>query len=187
MKASKALLMIVIFGFGSIGFQSGVVAIEGNSSLEILPLDETYPRLYTVNNLDFGRHNLNTGQSEIHPKEDLTIKILDSRLVPTTWELQVQMTPMKNGSDELLTDTIVSLGKGNVTLEEGTEVHPVTFKENLEDSDFKTILRSKNYETHGWISYTIAKEDIKLVFNNQNNVVGKYRATNNWRFVNAKF
>lgn len=187
MKKSKLLLIALFASLGIMLFQSTVIAAEGNTSLEILPLNEKYPRIYEVNDLDFGTHDLKGDTKNIHPKDDLTIKILDSRVESAAWELQVALSTLTNeGPENSIPSATISLGKGKVVNEEGTQLMPYGIKQTLSDSIYQTVLKSESDSPHGWISYTVSKEDIRLDFR-QAKKAGTYQATNNWRFVNAKF
>jgi hypothetical protein len=186
MKKSRGILVILAVCVSIMSQHSIAFANEGGTSLEILPLDEKYPRIYEVNDLDFGKYNLHDNVENFHPKNDLTIKILDSRINSTSWELQVKLSNLVNLAHTSLPSASISIGEGNVKSEIGNQLVPYSVKQNLDESTYQTILKSTSDSSHGWISYRIKKEDIRLSFSKASEI-GEYQTINNWRFINAKF
>ncbi|MFY1067398.1 WxL domain-containing protein [Enterococcus sp. AD013-P3] len=185
MKKYRAIVALLLASCSFALFKHHSFAAEGSTSLEILPLKEEYPRVYEVSDLDFGDHFLKESGQQLHPKNDLTIKILDSRETSSSWELQVQLAPLKNETNEELAMTSISIGKGKVEMQEGFNIQGVAVNQILDEATFQTILRSESASSHGWVTYSVAKEDISISLG-QINKSGSYQATNNWRFINAK-
>lgn len=160
-------------------------AMDGKTTFEILPLDEAQPRFYEVNDLDFGRHQVTETNRAIHPKEDLTIHLLDARVTSSPWNLQVKMVPLAASKQHILKNVTVKLGDGTLTGENAGGINKKTLEQNLSEDEFQTLLSSNDNSPHGRVTYTIPKEAISLTFG-PGNISGKYQATNFWRFVDAK-
>lgn len=186
MRKKKKIIPIAMIGLSLFLFPLDVLAAEGKTTLEILPLNEKYPRIYAINDLDFGNHELTEYGKDIKATENLTIKILDARLTSIPWDLQVNFSSLTQKSDSPLTNANISLKPGTVTTEKGQVLKTYPLYQNLDEPIFQTVLRSDSNSAHGWITYTINRDEINLNFG-KNNRVGEYQALNQWRFINAKF
>ncbi|MHC5372244.1 WxL domain-containing protein [Enterococcus sp. LJL120] len=158
-------------------------ASEGKSSLRILPLDEENPRIYEVNNLDFGKQNQGASNQDFTAAQDLVIKIYDQRQLSSSWSLQLKISNFENQQVDTLPLANFSLGSGVVQTDnkDGLIAQNYSYQNG---KDYQTILTSQAEHSRGWLEYRIPKEEITLSFS-ENAAIGKYQATYYWRIINA--
>ena len=178
----------IILSFGALVCLSLFPTIShaktGQTRLEILPLEEELPRIYAVNDLDFGRQKVTAGKTGLHPQNDSVIELLDARVTSQAWELQVKLSDVQKNDKQALTAATLTLGQGEISGDTTTGITTHTIKNNFATNEFQTMLSSKSTTKRGTIIYTIPKKAITLTFS-QKNVAGNYQATNYWRFINA--
>lgn len=183
MKKIKTIGACLFLIWGS-GVPQVAWAAEGSTTLEILPLKETYPRLISVSDLDFGGHGLQETGKPLHPKEDLVMEIFDGRMTTTPWELQVAWSPLTTTTQQELAVTAFTLGVGTVTTTETAKIEGIAVTQ-LAAGEYQSILRSSDQPVAGKVSYRIPKEAITLSFATKQ-LAGSYQGSNHWRFINAK-
>lgn len=159
---------------------------QGNSFLEIIPLDSDSPWLESINDLDFKTRDVSQAGMKFNPAEDLKIRIIDDRLQDNQWELQLNTGSLRNEKGQTLQGAKITIGEGTLDSKDqvGIATKPYTSINN--ETGFQTILYSSATHRRGWTTYTIKKEDITLSFG-AGNPKGKYSTINTWRMQNALY
>src|SRR5699024_971721 len=160
---------------------------NGETSLEIVPLNEDVPRIYSINNLNFGVHADTETHVYFKALNDLDIQILDARQDPTDWSLQLRIEPFKNNDGQSLAAGTMIIGKGTfetVSTESSLDLSGKVYQENLDVNDYRTLISSSGEHKRGWLTYHVPKEEIKLEFD-KNTVTGNYQSVSHWRLINA--
>lgn len=160
--------------------------VQGNSFLEIVPLDSDSPWLESINDLDFKTRDVSQSGMKFNPAEDLKIRIIDDRLQDNQWELQLSTGALRNEKGQVLKDAKITIGEGTIDSTDQVGIATKTYTSINNETGFQTILYSSATHRRGWTTYTIKKEDITLSFG-AGNPTGKYSTINNWRMQNALY
>lgn len=188
MKARYLLpaLLLGAFGIGSIA-PTAQAASVGKTSLEILPLDEEFPRFIHIGNLEFATRYNDEHNTDHSQSNELTITFLDSRKDKTNWELQLKVsdfTCAKNGS---LAGAVYTIGVGNFAGKNESAIKGLeAFEYSTEDAsnDFQTLIKSTGEVDRGEVTYTVPVQETTLRFP-EGTKAGRYYAPHSWRIVNA--
>ncbi|MHC5248218.1 WxL domain-containing protein [Enterococcus sp. LJL90] len=182
MKKGKKFVAVLLIFLGCVPIRA--LASQGKSSLTIIPLNEENPRIYEVNNLDFGSHQQTTTDVNFPAAEDLSIKIFDQRVISKSWSLQVKVGDFENQQIATLPKSNFTVGKGEPIGEDINGLTAGSYSSTISD-DYQTILSSVSNHNRGWLEYHIPKENITISFG-EGATIGKYQATAYWRMINAE-
>lgn len=180
----KKILFLGLSLIATLGFSQATFAMEGTTTVEILPSTDPLPLLYNVSDLHFGTHSQTADEQYFMAAEDLVIEVIDGREKTNGWDLQLKIGNFTNENKEVLHGTQVVMGRGEFQSVDKIGITTSEYQTEAGNSDFQTILHSDANHSRGKATYVIPQETIKLSYGSDN-ATGKYTAVNYWQLVDA--
>ncbi|WP_165005334.1 MULTISPECIES: hypothetical protein [unclassified Enterococcus] len=188
MKNKFLLSALAIGGIGIMGIsQTAAASSEGKTTLQVVPLDEEFPRVVFIDNLEFVSRYTDEYDREHFESNDLTITFLDSRKEPQDWELQLKTADFICRKSGQVLKPAYELGKGEflgTSTEKLSGLTAFEYRKKDAGEEYRTVIRSTGKVERGLVTYTIPSERSMINFP-EKTVSGHYYATHSWRLVNA--